>query len=330
MVYSAGDLDNRNIYFSGVIVSPDGLVVMAPPMGTTLIDPNKCLAVQTVPGDPAYPAEIVRVDPIWGAVLLRFETSDAPFAELGRSAALVEGDRVSAYSTSRRLWAEVAEGSVHTGIDEGDTYFAMASNGGGIIVFEGKVVGVEALPSWGGWAPPTRSGSSGPPPAFTRVVAAEYLKKLVEDRLPFSAAELPLLASHKAADGRQYALESIDGRQALHEVVIEKLHSLGPPVEMDFKDGRLSQIMREATGPQLEFVYAGQPLLLRSRDGETVEQANYVVFYWDRGDGLPDIVIPGLGDTNHIASAYEAGDLTEIKAALETAKADAVQWPRGY
>ena len=111
----------------------------------------------------------------------------------------------------------------------------------------------------------------------------------------------------------------VDGpvtRELLAEPVQEALRDLGEPVPLENLNRRPNSLEPPELGTILELLYA-TPQELRGADGELLGNARYIALWWDREGGVPDLVLCGTDDGNHLGAAFATNDLRSFEALLE-------------
>ena len=111
----------------------------------------------------------------------------------------------------------------------------------------------------------------------------------------------------------------VDGpvtRELLAEPVQEALRDLGEPVPLENLSRRPNSLEPPELGTILELLYA-TPQELRGADGELLGNARYIALWWDREGGVPDLVLCGTDDGNHLGAAFATNGLRSFEVLLE-------------
>lgn len=110
----------------------------------------------------------------------------------------------------------------------------------------------------------------------------------------------------------------VDGpvtRGMLAEPVRARLEDVGETVRLENLGRHPRYVLRPNSGKMLELLYAG-PQELRGPDGALVGSARYIVLWWDREGGAPDLVLCGV-DREHLGAAFAARGLGSIGELME-------------
>ena len=302
----------------GLLVSADGLVL------TVL---NYTQAIERieveVPGHGIHDATIERVDPSTGATLLTIDASGLPFSSLEGDAEVALGEPVwLLYHDLSTGKTAVQEGYAAPAINEGarDTMFALLHAGfdgyyGTLVVNrDGVLMGMVASWSWWGtWIAP-----SGPPPGPDRpVIRSSHLRTFLGQQ-PEDTSYMPVAVAYHGLGWISYK-DSPLGRTILAGPLKDALRSLGEPASVEGLGQINRAVLGNKPGTVLELLFP-QPQKLRTATGELVGEARYVAFWWDRGNGEPDVILCGA-EPGYICGAFLARDLSELKAAVQAAPA---------
>lgn len=306
----------------------DGLVVGTNGLVLTVLNyswPMERLEV-LVPDMGSYDASIERVDPRTGATLLKVEASGLPFAPLEGGASIALGEPVVLLhrdAETGELVVREGYGAPATNEGSRDTLFALLPigyagfNGAVVVNRDGELLGMAGVSSWWGTGFAPRGLFPGPEwPAVKTASLGLLLKEDLREDAPF----IPAAVSYHGHSRSQNWAELIGSpatRVLLYESAREAMQSLGGPTEVENLGQQDYAILGYKPGTVLEFVYA-QPQQLRSSEGELVGEARYVSFWWDRGEGKPDVVLCGA-EPGYICGAFLAGNLAELKTAVESA-----------
>ena len=110
----------------------------------------------------------------------------------------------------------------------------------------------------------------------------------------------------------------VDGpvtRGMLAEPVRARLEDVGEPVRLENLGRHPRYVLRLNSGKMLELLYA-DPQELRGVDGALVGNARYIVLWWDREGGAPDLVLCGV-HREHLGAAFAARDLGSLEELME-------------
>ncbi len=112
----------------------------------------------------------------------------------------------------------------------------------------------------------------------------------------------------------------VDGpvtRGLVAEPLRSKLGNLAEAVPLENLGRHPRYLLRRNSGTMLEVLYA-EPQDLRGADGDRLGSARYIVLWWDREDGAPDLVLCGE-DREHLGAAFATQGLDSLKALVEGA-----------
>ena len=112
----------------------------------------------------------------------------------------------------------------------------------------------------------------------------------------------------------------VDGpvtRDLVAEPVRSKLGNLAEAVPLENLGRHPRYVLPRNSGTMLEVLYAEPQDLLRI-DGELLGNARYIVLWWDREDGAPDLVLCGE-DREHLGAAFATQGLDSLEALMEGA-----------
>lgn len=112
----------------------------------------------------------------------------------------------------------------------------------------------------------------------------------------------------------------VDGpvtRGLLAEPLRATLGNLGEPVQLANLGRHPRYLLRPNSGTVLEVLYA-EPQDLLGDNGELLGRARYIVLWWDREAGAPDLVLCGM-DREHLGAAFSAQGLNSLEALMEAA-----------
>jgi hypothetical protein len=311
-VYYDGD---RDTWLTGLVVDSSGSVV-------TVLDTTELIEALTVrvSGRGDFPATIRNFDPTTGAALLDIDAQGLVSAPLD-AASVSPGEVILA------LWRD-EEGKLQTrtkraspSANAPDHLFALLSSyeardlrvpvGAVIVSQEGHIAGLaHQVWSWfgdGGFGPrgPAREPSQ---PVVLFITALDLLDGVNTDAGIIPAA----LAYH--GDGWLQFKDGPVTRKMSAQPVQQILYGLGNPVT--FKGlGQTSPVtLRNEDGTFLELVYA-QPRQLRTAKGDVLGKGRYIVLWWRRADGQPDLVLCG-SQPGRIDAAYFAPTLGHIEGLM--------------
>ncbi len=155
---------------------------------------------------------------------------------------------------------------------------------------------------------------SGPPLVPSRpAVLLDSALRLLETAPPDGGITPAAVAYH----GQGWA-RFVDGpvtRELLAEPVQETFKDLGGPVPLEGLGQRSGYVLGREPGTMLELLYA-TPQELRGAEGELLGSARYVVLWWAREGGAPDLVLCGT-DRQHLGAAFATYGLGSFEALME-------------
>ena len=156
----------------------------------------------------------------------------------------------------------------------------------------------------------------GPPPGpdQTAVLLGSALR-LSELASPNASITPAAVAYHGAGWAR--LLDGPATRQLMAEPVQQTLKDLGGPASLENLGRRPGYVLRSKPGTVLELLYA-TPQQLLGADGELLGSARYIVLWWAREGGTPDLVLCGT-DSKHLGAAFATHGLDSFKALMEGA-----------
>ena len=270
-----------------------------------------------VSGRGTFPAELERFDPLTGAALLTIEAEDLAVAP-GESTTIAPGEPVLLLSRDQDGELVVVEAYASPSLNAPDHLFALLVRyrpyvqRGTVVVADGTPVGLAGeTRAWFGLfivrGPP-------PGPNQTAVLLGSALQ-LSERARPDASITPAAVAYHGAGWARL-----VDGpatRKLLAEPVQQTLNDLGGPVSLENLGRHPGYVLRSKPGTMMELLYA-TPQGLIGADGELLGSARYVVLWWAREGGAPDLVLCGT-DRQHLGAAFATHGLDSFEALMEGA-----------
>ena len=141
-------------------------------------------------------------------------------------------------------------------------------------------------------------------------MSASALEQLSQEVTGDGLLDIPVKV-HFGGDTRGWT--SRDGDPIIiAERVNSYLRSLGEPAEIDGLGESIGSIVGVSSGSMLGLIYpASQPL--ESADGTLVGSARYLMMWWGRGAGKPDLILTGP-DSDRITHAFEVDGLKELES----------------
>ena len=305
--------NGRDLSQLGLVVDPEGGVLTV----LSFLEEITSVSVD-VPGRGAFPARIERVDPRTGATLLSIEAS-ALSAAPPPTAGVAPGQPVLLLSRHDETGALiVAETFASPSINAPDDLFALLRGyaptqlrGTVVATREGTPLGLAGERwSWSGSG--LALGGPAPGPDQAAVLLGSALRLLEADS-PDDAVTPAAVAYHGQSWGR--FLDGPAARTLLAGPVQDVLRNLGEPVALDGLGGRPSGLLRLMAGTVLHLAYP-EPQELRSPDGTLLGSGRYIVLWWAREGGAPDLVLCGP-DSRHLGAAFATHDLDAFAALIE-------------
>ena len=300
-----GTLDQQ-----GLVVS-DGVVL-------TVLDLTEEIASLSVKvsGRGAFAAELERFDPRTGAALLMIEAEGLAVAP-GQRATIAPGEPVLLLSRDQDGELVVAETFASPSLNAPDDLFALlvryrsyVQRGTVVVTADGTPVGLAGeTRAWFG-----QFSVHGPPPGpdQTAVLLGSALR-LSEFASPNASITPAAVAYHGPGWGR-----FVDGqatRELITEPVQQTLKDLGGPVPLETLGRRPGYVLRSMPGTVLELLYATSQQL-RGADGGLLGSARYIVLWWAREGGAPDLVLCGTS-RQHLGAAFATNGLDSFEALME-------------
>lgn len=272
-----------------------------------------------VSGRGTFAAELERYDPRTGAALLTVDIADLSFAPGGR-ATVSNGEPV--LLLSRGLNGDglaVKETYASPSRNAPDHIFALRADyttrterGTVVVATDGTPVGLAGHGrSWyGRQIVHGRIGGMDLP----AVLLASALQLL--EFAPRNAGATPAAVTYSGPGLTRH----VDGpvtRELLAEPVRAKLEGLGEAFPLENLGRHPRYVLPPNSGTMLEVLYAEPQDLLRA-DGEWLGSARYIVLWWDREDGAPDLVLCGE-NREHLGAAFATDGLDSLEALMEGA-----------
>ena len=304
-------VSGRTRHQQGLVVS-DGVVL-------TVLDLTEEIASLSVKvsGRGTFAAELDRYDPRTGGALLMIEAEGLAVAP-GQRATVAPGEPVLLLSRDQDGELAVEETFASPSLNAPDDLFALLSGytrsaqRGTVVVADGKPVGLagHARRFYGrkvvfGYLP-------GP---HLPAVLLESAIRLLEHAPPDADITPAAVVYHGPAPGH------VDGpatRKLLAESVQETLKGLGEPVPLDNLGRHPRYVLRPPrSGKMLEVLYAS-PQELFGANGQLLGSARYVVLWWAREGGAPDLVLCGT-DRQYLGAAFATNGLDSFEAVMEGA-----------
>ncbi len=302
----------------GLVVDHSGGVLTV----LSALDTIEAVTVE-VPGRGAFAAEVQRFDPRTGAALLHIDAGDLVTA-LSDPVGVKPGEPVLLLSRDASDGSlTVQETFASPSINGPDHLFALLIRyapyqrmGTVVVTRSGALVGLaDGQRAWFGAGP----RPSGPPPGPDQpAVLLSSALQLLDAVSPDGDAIPAAVAYHGLGWGR-----FVDGpitREVLGQPVQEALSRLGDPVSLEGLGQRATGIIGSRSpwsGTALELIYA-QPQELRAAAGDLLGSGRYIVLWWGRGEGEPDLVLCGT-EPNYLGAAFVAADLKAIEPVAEEA-----------
>ena len=305
---------------SGRTRDQQGLVV-ADGAVLTVLDLTEEIASLSVrvSGRGAVAAELERFDTRTGAALLKIEAEGLAVAP-GQRATVAPGEPVLLLSRDQDGKLVVEETYASPSVNAPDALLALLSRytlstqrGTVVVTADGTPIGLagHARRFYGqkvvfGYLP----GPNLP------AVLLESALQLLEPA-PGNASIIPAaVVYHGPASGH------VDGpvtRELLAEPVRKALTDLGEPVSLEGLGRDPRHILRPPRSiTMLELLYA-TPQALFGANGELLGSAQYMVLWWAREGGAPDLVLCGT-DRDHLGAAFATHSLDSFEALMEGAR----------
>ncbi|MGH9173531.1 MAG: hypothetical protein ACRD1H_04195, partial [Vicinamibacterales bacterium] len=296
---------------NGLVIDPSGKVLTVFPHLATVAD-----VFVDLPGKGIVKAEVSRFDPRTGAALLNIE-ADSLIAAPMTLARIQPGQPVLTLAREDGVVraTEAYSSPITNAPDDLFTLFGVNESPGTVVVTrDGALVGLTAGGRpWVG-AQYISGGSARSARRISGVLTESAMSLL--DGEPKGAEHIPIgVAYHGPGWG-----SLIDGpltRELVAQPVRDVLDNLGQPVAVEGLGGRIGQIVGHSPSTVLELIFASHREL-RSQDGELLGSSRYVVLWWDRGEGLPDLVLCG-DDPEHVGAAFASEGLASLAPILDQA-----------
>ena len=308
---------------SGRIRHQQGLVVADKAVLTVLdlMEEAASLSVD-VSGLGAFAAELERFDPRTGAALVTVEVEGLTVAP-GERTTVTHGEPVLILNRDRDSGdLVVGETFASPSLNAPDHIFALradytrrAQRGATVVTGDGTPVG---LAGYG-----RRWYGQGGPIVFGQIGGTDLPAVLLELRAPAAGARAPGCGYHplrsrlprdgsRSASGRTGDSRAIGRACSGNASGPRRTGSTGKPwaAPGDTCSGFKS-------GTMLELLYA-TPQELRWVDRELLGSARYIVLWWAREGGVPDLVLCGT-DSEHLGAAFAARDLRLFEAFMDRA-----------
>lgn len=277
----------------GLVVNPDGLVL-------TSLDPVYLVnSMDVAIGGVTHPAELLRYDPRTNAALLRVDALELVAAPQS-SVEVQPGEPAFA-------WIRDADGGltrmrvvVSPSINARDVLAALLSyrsrtvNAGVTITdLDGQIIGItqRAGGQWTG----TSFSAHGPFPGPDQPIVLFESALALLDGSPERAGTLPAAVAYHGANQRENWLRLADGpatQDIIADPVQELLGRVGEPINVEDLGQRARRVLGDEAGFFLELLDP-EPQTLRTPDGEAVAEGRYIVLWWGREAGLPDLLLCG-------------------------------------
>ena len=307
---------------SGRIRHQQGLVVADKAVLTVLdlMEEGASLSVD-VSGLGAFAAELERFDPRTGAALVTVEVEGLTVAP-GERTTVAHGEPVLILNRDRDSGdLVVGETFASPSLNAPDHIFALradytrrAQRGATVVTGDGTPVGLAGYGRrWYGHGGPVVFGQIGG--TDLPAVMFDSAFRLLELGPPDAGITPSAVAYHGAGRGRP-----VDGpvtRELLAEPVRATLRGLGEPVLLENLGRHPGYVLRFKSGTMLELLYA-TPQELRGANRELLGSARYIVLWWAREGGVPDLVLCGT-DREHLAAAFAVRDLRLFEAFMDRA-----------
>ena len=294
----------------GLVVS-DGAVL-------TVLDLTEEVASLSVkmPGRDAFAAELERFDTRTGAALLSVGAEDLSVAPSTR-ATIAPGEPVLLLSRdpdSGELLVE--ETFASPSLNAPNHILALLpdytprTQPGTVVLADGTPVGLAGHSRrwYGQRVVLGRFGGTGLP-----VVLLDSAFRLLEFA-PLDASITPAAVVYRGP-GRGRHVDGPLTREILAQPVQETLKELGEPVPLENLGRHPRYVLRSNSGAMLELLYA-KPQKLRGADGGLLGSASYVVLWWSREGGAPDLVLCGT-DRLYLGAAFATHGLGSFEALME-------------
>ncbi|GEM_PF-5838091 len=304
---------------NGRLRNQQGLVVADGTMLTVLdlTEEIAALSVRLADGSDSN-ATIERIDPRTGAALLSVSFEAQP-AVAGLDAAVAPGEPVLLLS---RDWNSdeliVEEALASPSLNAPDLVFALPAGyfpptqRGTVVVADGTPIGLagHARTWYGQQAVWGQMGGTDLP-----VVLLGAALHLLERSSP-PPSIVPAGVVYHGQD-RGQPVDGPETRALLAGPVQEVLDRLGEPVELENLGRHPRYVLPNKQTTMLELLFAA-PQELRRTGGGLLGKARYIVLWWGRKDGAPDLVICGP-NAEHLGGAFTTHGLRSFEELMEGA-----------
>ncbi len=264
-----------------------------------------------------FTAEIERFDPRTGAALLAVEIDDIPAVPSAR-AAVLHGEPV--FLVARGQGGDeflVSETYASPSDNAPDDIFALRADytprterGTVVTSVDGTPIGLAGHGrSWYGQQIVLGRIGGTDLPAVLLTSALQLLGFAPQDAGITPAA----VVYHGPGVSRH-----VDGpvtRGLLAEPLRGVLEDVGEPVPLENLGRHPRYVLRPNSGTMLELLFA-EPQELRGEDGVLVGSARYIVLWWGREGGAPDLVLCGV-NREHLGAAFAVRGLGSLEELME-------------
>ena len=272
-----------------------------------------------VSGRDILAAELERFDPRTGAALLTLDIADLPVVPRAR-ATVSNGQPV--LLLSRGLDGDglaVRETFASPSSNAPDHIFALRADyttrterGTVVVASDGTPIGLAGHGrSWYGRQIVLGMIGGTDLPAVLLASALQLLESA-----PQNSDATPVAVTH-SGPGLSRHMDGPVTRELVAEPISSKLGNLSEPVPLEGLGRHPRYLLPPSSGTMLEVLYA-VPQDLRGADGEWLGSARYIVMWWDREGGAPDLVLCGE-DRKHLGAAFATDGLDSLEALMEGA-----------
>ncbi len=303
----------------GRVRNQQGLIV-ADRTVLTVLDLTEEIASLSVgvSGRGALAAELERFDPRTGAALLTVDIADLPIAP-GARATVSNGEPVLLLSRGldgdglavKETYASPSRNAPNHILALRANYTTRTDRGTLVLASDGTPIGLAGHGrSWYGRRIVFGMIGGTDLPAVLLASALQLLESA-----PRNADATPAAVTYSGPGLRRH-VDGPETRQLVAAPIRAKLGILAEAVPLEDLGRHPRYVLTPNSGTMLEVLYAEPHDLLRA-DGELLGSARYIVLWWDREDGAPDLVLCGE-DREHLGAAFATDGLDSLEALMES------------